>query len=428
MIARAKKLLGSERKLLTNALIFTLSTVVNKGMNFFILPVLTYYLTKADYGMLSLITSITTIAVIYIGFFPSNFIMVKFSKFKKEGMAPYISNMLFLMLSSLVVVWGILFLLRSHLFVHYEERTLLVFLIAVICFFQVFSFILSTLIQLEQNALKYAAVQFVQTIATLSLALLLIIHFQWGWKGKFYAEFFIYGLFALFTFVYMVRHRYVRFDIDPAKIRELVRYLFPLTFFVLGLFLMGTVDKIFIANMVGLEEAGVYGIAVTMTFIINMVYDAVLKAWEPQSYQLLESGKAEDRKKVVQVTYLFSGFVVLSAALYVLIIPWLFHLMINAKFDHALSFIPILVVGYAFEGLRKPISNYLNHIDKVDLVGGITILAGGLNILLNYFFIRSYGTVGAAYATTISFGFLYFATLFFVFRYCDLPWIPEKAS
>ena len=55
------ELKDNKNKLLNNTLIFTLSTIFNKGINFFILPILTYYLTKEDYGSLGLIVSIVTI-------------------------------------------------------------------------------------------------------------------------------------------------------------------------------------------------------------------------------------------------------------------------------------------------------------------------------------------------------------------------------
>lgn len=41
---------------------------------------------------------------------------------------------------------------------------------------------------------------------------------------------------------------------------------------------MGTIDRIFISNMLGLEAAGIYNVAITMAIIINMVYDAISKA------------------------------------------------------------------------------------------------------------------------------------------------------
>lgn len=415
-------------RLIRNIIIFVIGTVLNKGMNFFILPIMTYYLTKEDYGMLGVITSIVTMSTIYIGFFPSNFIMVKFDKLGKEKMGQYISNILVQMIVSFLVILLILFSVKSTLFPDYDDRASLVIYIGFLCFFQVFWQQLSTIIQLEKDAVKYTLFQFLQTITIIGLMLLLIIQFSWGWEGKFFAELCIFALSTLYALRYIYRNGYYVLDFDLKKQKELFSFLFPLTFYVVGLYIMGTVDKLFLASMIDLETAGVYAIAITMTIVINMVFDAVLKAWEPYLFELLNSTKYSDKLQVVKVTYLFSLFIIASIGIYILIVPYVFDLMIDDKFHNALNFIPILLVAYGFEGLRKPITEFLSQIDKVKTVGAITFFAAILNIVLNYILIPQYGAYGAAYATLISFFSLYVITLIFVFKYIDLPWLLRKET
>jgi len=412
--------------LIKNIVIFILGTVINKGMNFFILPVLTYYLTKEDYGMIGIITSVVTIASIYIGFFPSNFIMVKFSKFGKDQMAKYISNIIIIMIITFLVVLVLLFSLHDYIFSAYKDSGYLVVYITFLCFFQVFWQMLSTIIQIEKDALKYTILQFLHTISTIGLTLLLIVQFSWGWKGKFFAEFTIFLIASIYALYYLYKSGYINIDYDAKKLYELFHFLFPLTFYVVGLFIMGTIDKIFLANLIGLDAAGIYAIAITMTIIINIVFDAVLKAWEPYLFELLNSDSFSDKIQVVKVTYLFSIFVIISVGIYIFLVPYLFSFMIDEKFNEALLYIPILVLAYGFEGLRKPVTELLNHINKVKTVGTITFFAALLNIVLNIFMIKAYGTYGAAYATAISFALLYVVTMFFVFKYCNLPWLLRR--
>lgn len=412
-------------KLIKNIIIFVLGTVFNKGMNFFILPILTYYLTKEDYGMIGVITSVLTISTIYIGFFPSTFIMVKFDKFGKKKIAKYISNILILMTITFLVVLTLLYSFKDYIFSSYEDNGYLIIYIAFLSFFHVFWQQLSTIIQLEKDALKYVLFQFFQTIITIGLMLLLIVEFSWGWEGKFFAEVFVFFISAGYAIYYMYKNEYIEFDFDALKLKELFSYLFPLSFYVVGLYIMGTVDKIFLANLISLEAAGIYAIAITMAIVINMVYDAVLRAWEPYLFELLNSGSKKDKITVVKATYLFSCFVIVFMFLYMLFVPYLFSFMIDEKFNEALLYIPILIIAYSLEGLRKPITELLNHLDKVKTVGFITFLAAILNVVLNIFLIKEYGIMGAAYATAISFAVLYILTLFFVYKHCNLPWLMK---
>jgi O-antigen/teichoic acid export membrane protein len=57
------------KKLFSNSMIYVVSLLFNKGLTFMLLPVLTLYLTTEDYGVLGLITAISTIASIYVGTF-----------------------------------------------------------------------------------------------------------------------------------------------------------------------------------------------------------------------------------------------------------------------------------------------------------------------------------------------------------------------
>jgi len=106
--------------------------------------------------------------------------------------------------------------------------------------------------------------------------------------------------------------------------------------------------------------------------------------------------------------------------MYILIIPYLFHFMIDIKFEKSLEYIPFLVIAFALEGLRKPLSSFLMHKSKVKTLASVSIFSALLNIVLNILLIPKIGIMGAVYATVISFFVLYILTLFFVFRYCKI--------
>jgi len=409
-------------QLIKNIFIFTFGTVINKSINFFILPILTYYLTKEDYGMLGVMTSISTISIIYIGFFPSTFIMIKYDKFGKEKIAKYLSNIFILIFGTFFIVLGVLILLKDYLFVDNNNALLLILYISLLSLFNVIWQQLTTIIQLQKDAIKFIMLNFIQIILMIFLSLVLIIKFSWGWEGKFFAELAVFAISALYAFYYLFKHAYITIDFDKKKLTELTKFLFPLSFSIVGLYLMGTIDKIFLANLISLEAVGIYAIAITMSIVVNMIYDAIMRAGEPHMFELLNKKQHDKNLKVVKGIYLYWIFIMIFMGIYIVLIPYLFHFMIDEKFNPALEYIPILVLAYSFEGLRKPISEILNHLDKVKLVGAITFFSAMLNLVLNYVLINSYQTIGAAYATAISFGVLFILTQYFTYKHANLPW------
>ena len=411
-----------KNRLLNSAMIFTLSSIFNKGLNFIILPVLTHYLSRDDYGHLGFIVSVVAIASIYIGLWPSNFVMAKFSSYGKEKMSKYLFNIIIIIVATFFMVTGVMFLFEETLFTNFHNRDTLIVLISVYTLFLVIFNTFNTIVQLEKNALKYAMFQSLYLFSSLGLALLLIIVFGFDWRGKFYAELLILAFLAMYSLWYFVRAGYLVPDVSLHRLRELLAYLFPLTFFVVGLFLMGTIDKVILAKYMCIEAVGIYTIAMTMSIIVNIIYDAAIKAWEPHFFERVAAKTPENMNFIIKTVVLYSLFVVVGSAIYILLIPYVFHMMIDAKFSDSLHYIPLLVIGFSFEGLRKPLASFLMHKDKVKTLGTVTLLAALVNIVLNIILIPKYGIGGAAYATIGAFALLYIVTLFLVFRYCDIRW------
>ena len=416
------------KKLFSNSMIYLVSLLFNKGLNFVLLPILTFYLTKEDYGVLGLITAISTITSIYIGFFPSSFLLVKFSLYGKEKISEYIHHIFILTLISFFFVLFVLLGFKDLLLPeHLEQKSFIVVIITCYSLFTVFLNFLDTIFQIEKNAIKFAILQTFQSISALGLSLLLIIEFSFNWKGKYYAELVILFSIFVFTIYYIIKNDYYKFNTDYSKFKEIFAFLFPITFSVLGLYIIGTIDRIYVSNILGLEAAGIYNVAIIMAFIINMVFDSIMKVLNPTLYEKFASNSEESKIQIVKIIYAHSIICILIYLSYLFFLPFLFNLMINVKFADALQLIPILALGFTIEGLRKAIEVQLIFKNKVNLLAIITIIGSLTSVILNYFLIDIYGLKGAAYSTVGAFFVLYVLTLIFFIRNNNLLWLMKKS-
>lgn len=414
-------------KLFSNSMIYIISLLFNKGLSFVLLPILTFYLTKEDYGVLGFVTAMSTITSIYIGFFPSVFLLSKYAQYGKERISEYTHHILLLTISTFFLVLLILFGLKDFILpADIENKTLLIVVISFYALFTVFFNFLDTLFQVEKNAIKFAILQTFQSVSALGLGLLLIIEFSYGWEGKYYAELTILFFIFLFTIYYIIKNKYYKFNTNIKKLKEITVFLFPITFTVLGLYIMGTIDRIFVADMLGLEAAGIYNVALIMAIIINMVYDSINKAFNPILYESYSDRSGQSKRKIVKIIYSYSITCIIVFVGYIFFLPYVFHLMINDKFDDALVLIPILALGFTFEGLRKGLESQLVFNNKVKSLAIATLIASLTNIILNYFLIKLYGINGAAYATAIAFFVLYILTFILFSKNNNLPWLLKR--
>ena len=406
---------------ISNSFIYLFSTIISKAIPFLLLPIFTTYLSKKDYGVLGLITSILAITNIYIGLKPSLFLIVKLPQLLKNQIAIYIYNIFFIILYTFVISMMLLFFVQ---FFFFSDISLYIFiLLAFISAFNTLNEILTTLFQMEKKAFFYAAYQLFKTFFSLGGALILIIIFNLGWKGKFFADFTIMFLLSFFVIYYLKKHNYIQKIFDISKQIELIKYLFPLSFHMLGLVLMSSIDRLFLVNMKGLEIAGLYTVAYTIGAVLGVIHDALLKVWAPEFYSRIKGATSETLIKILRFQYLYIIGAFVIYGIFILVMPYIFKLMVNEKFYQAYNVIPVIGLGLTFEAIRKLFISYHYNLGKNMRIAFITLLAGFFNVIFNYMLIPRFGIMGAAYATLISYFIVAVITIFDVNRLMNIPWL-----
>lgn len=408
------------KKQIYNSLIYTFSTILSRAIPFLLLPVFTTYLSKKDYGVLGLIASIFGIVSIYVGFRPSLFLIVRSPQMSKENTANYIFN-IFVVSFYLLLIVTIVLLVAKYIWFDYLASYIFI-LLALLAFFTVFNEVLETIFQVERKAVYYGIYQILKVVFSVGLALLFIIVFDMGWQGKYFADILVIFSFALFAIYYLYKNNFINTTVNINKQKETVKYLFPLTFHVLGLVMMGSIDRIFLSNMIGLEATGVYTVAYTMGALIGVVHDALLKVWSPEFYKRIKDATVQTKIKILKFQYLYIVGSFLMYGVFLLVMPFVFNLMVNEKFSEGYKIIPIIALGLTFESLRKLFIGYHYNLGKNNRIAIITISAGLINAGLNYLLIPIYGIMGAAYATLGAYIVVACITIFDVNKYEKIPW------
>jgi len=410
------------KKFISNSLLYLGSTLLNNAVPFLLLPVLTHYLSVSDYGLLGFISSILGIVSIYIGFRPDIFLIVRGNQLPKEKIAQYIYNIFILTLSSFFIVLLILLAIQPVLFPEPLQPLWVIILICFLGLMRVGKLILQTIFQIEKQALHYAILEMTYLVIHFGVALILIIPCALGWLGKYIAEVSTATIFFCITIFILYKKNYIINILQVDLLKELFNYLFPFTFHVLGLVLMNGIDRIFISNMLGVESVGLYTIAYAFGALVGIVHDALLKTWSPYFYEGIAKEEAQINLRIVKYTYLYylGSLLLLIGA--IIILPYLFEFMVDAKFYAGKEFIAMIALAYTFEGVRKLSVGYLFHQNKVRLIAGLTLLAGLINMPLNYWLIDINGLMGAAQATALSFAIVWVLTFFYAQKNHRMPW------
>jgi len=110
MIGRLK-----QSVLFKNTFIYTLLQLINSGIPFLLLPVLTRYLTPEDYGMIATYNTFVGAVSIFVGLSMSGAVGVSFFHLDQEKLKKYIGNVFNILLITTSLVLLMVMLLQPYL-------------------------------------------------------------------------------------------------------------------------------------------------------------------------------------------------------------------------------------------------------------------------------------------------------------------------
>lgn len=98
-------------------------------------------------------------------------------------------------------------------------------------------------------------------------------------------------------------------------------------------------------------------------------------------------------------------------------------MFVGQEFYGSVKFIVWVAMGYAFNGMYYMVSCYIFYEEKTYIILWLTLTSAVLNAIFNYIFIKMYGAIGAAMATTLSFFVLFITTWIVANRLYKMPWL-----
>ena len=101
--------------LFKNTFIYTLLQLINSGVPFLLLPVLTRYLTPEDYGMIATYNTFVGVVSIFVGLSMAGAVGVSFFHLKQEELKKYIGNVFNILILSVSVVTLFIMVLEPYL-------------------------------------------------------------------------------------------------------------------------------------------------------------------------------------------------------------------------------------------------------------------------------------------------------------------------
>jgi O-antigen/teichoic acid export membrane protein len=247
----------------------------------------------------------------------------------------------------------------------------------------------------------YAAVQFLQAIATIVFTVLFIGVLGLGVPGAIVT--YLLGSTILMIGCWTGAQRAIGSIARSTGVtyRALFRYGLPLYPGSISTFLSYRVDAYLLAALLADASAplGYYSMAVTLAEMVFLVPNAVSWVLFPHVAGAPREASDRDILVVARVTLLLTG----AAALVVAPVGTiLIHALLPA-FVPSLPALYVLLPGAVALSTTKVVSGYIAGLGMTATVSAVTILAFVINVAANLFLIPRFGIVGAATSSLMSY-------------------------
>jgi len=402
--------------------IYTISDILNKLVPFILLPVLTRYLTPQDYGIIAMFFVFTSILGIVMTLETNTAISVNYFKISREKLQVYIFNILLII--SIATSFTIIVIMLFHTTISelLAIPTEWLFIGIIVTLLQFITTINLLLWQSEQNPIPLGIYQISQTIVNLLLSLLLIIGFEMGWEGRLIAISIASIIFGMLSLVFLYKRSYLKFKFSRESIEDALKFGIPLLPHALSVWIRTGVDRIFITIFVSASATGLYTVAFQIASVISILTKAFNKAYSPYLFKKLSEITQNDKKRIVQYTYLYFIALLLIAVGLTLISPLLIKIFLGEAFQEVWRYIPWIAFSFAFYGMYLMIVNYILFTKKTAQLSYVTLSVSLLHIIVSYLLISYNGILGAAQATMLTSFTVFIAVWWLSQKLYPMPW------
>ena len=383
-----------------NTAIFAIGSIATKLITFFLVPLYTNILTTAEYGVVDLVNTLSTVLgpILILNIYEA---VLRFALDKGADYNKIMSIGLTILGGGLTV--GLLIIPITSTIDGYGQYSVFIY-------FYVLSLAASLLflsyLRGKEKLVLYSIGNVIHTlsIAVLNIIFLAVLHK--GIKGYFTAYIIANAISVVFAYYAgNVRDVIWNFKWDSTLAKAMTKYsvvLIPNTFM---WWITNSSDRVMVTTMISAAANGLYAVSYKLPSLVNTFFFLFNQAW---NYSAIRENESVDRDQYN--TQVYNGVVavaVVSGVALMAIMKIFLKIYVGQEYFEAWRYTPYLIIGYVFLTLGTFLgtSYTVNKDSKGYLFSGTS--GALINIVLNFALIPVIGISGAALATCTSYIVVY---------------------
>ncbi len=408
--------MSREGKLVKNTMILGLGSFFPRLTAFITLPILTGYLTKAEYGTYDLITVLVSLIL------PAATLQIQSAAFRflidergnEERKKSIISNIFAFIVPTSLLVLCVLYLFLPG------DMTIRI----LICAYFFADILVNASRQVARGLhmnLRYSISAIISATGKMVFAVIFVLYMKMGLMGAVLALM----LSDLLSFIYMAAALNLPHYIDlrlvnKKDLKALLSYSWPIVPNSLSMWVMRVSDRFVINVFMGAPAVAVYAVANKIPSLLTLAQSTFTMAWyESASIVSKEDDATEYYSSMYRTIYdLMAGIL----GLLISFMPILFKLLIRGDYSESYTQMPILFLAMFFYSLCAFLGGIYVAFKDTKSVGITTTCAAVCNLVVDLATIRWIGLYAASISTLVSYLFLYLFRMYDVRKFVKITY------
>lgn len=390
--------------LLKRGFVFSLFSGLNNGLSFLLIFILSFFLSKEDFGILNLFNVLIMIVSAFISLGTQSYLEIAFFRTSREN---FILNCNVIIAIAIVVsfVFGTIALcipifLKDILGFGIKYQ---IFAIA-FCFFQLFYSIVLGIYRYEEKIFSYGIFSILWAGLNFFLTVMFCISFRNGWAGRAIAQLLSAFILFIISLFILYRNNYLRFIIPPKKFFvDVLKFGLPLLPHGSSIWMRQGLDR-YINNIFhGPAVVGIYSFAYNLSGLLLMLGTAFNQSNSVFIFKNLSinDNNTQNMRKIFSKQIYMMIIVFGSISIMGYISSILFINIFIPKYIDAKPYLFPLFVSAFFQCIYYLFVNYLFYFQKTKQLMYITFSISIIHFLLSIMFTR-YSSLYTAYISLFS--------------------------
>lgn len=414
------------RELLSDTLVYGISSVLARFINYLLVPLHTAVFDTSQYGIISLVfVGIAFLNIIFT--FGMESAYLRYAKDRDQAKNVFKTLQLGLGILSSGLVLILIFAAPALMPLMNLESTgseNLYWMMLGILWFDTMALVPFAELRLVRKQWLFAALRTGHVLINVALNFYLILALNWGIEAVFFANLVASGTIALVNWIATanmfggswdtpVLRKALRFGLPfiPAGLGYVINEMLD-RFFLGNYMSQSTVTELYGADLTPDDIVGIYSACYKLSVFMLLLVQMFRMAWQPF---FLRHADAAGSKKLYRDVFRYfngvAGIFFLVVALFVeeivqIKIPVLDAYLVDEEFWLGLHIVPLLLIAYWFQGWYMNFSAGIFIKEKTKILPIITLIGAGVTITANLALIPYYGMMGAATATLISYSLM----------------------